>query len=469
MTPFGDRAAKFDIPSGASRAKLLERLRAVTGVRDVVLAEDVGCVVFSDEERAAPDVARIVASAAPDDATSRASRAHAISVVYDGADLEAVAVAIGRTREDVVALHSDAEYRVSMLGFLPGFAYLRGLPDELRLPRRAPRSRVPKNSVAIAADYAGIYPFASPGGWHLLGRTIDFEVFDADGAVLSLGDRVRFTPSAARSEEPARPIDVQNVDTTRPHLEILRAAGFAQLVDGGRFGHMHEGVPPGGPLVRSAFERANAVAENAADSCAVEILGTLEVVARHGAVTIADGDRQVRLMEGQTHLVSTVATAARVRYLALMGGVEAPLVLGSRCSLIMASIGHPLRRGARLLPGLELGPGSTRAPPAPAASSELVVDVVAEGWIDATFRVSASSDRTGTRLDGPALALGAMDRRSTPMVLGAIELTPSGLIVLGPDHPTTGGYPVVGVVRSASLDALFSKKPGEEVRFTGGA
>jgi allophanate hydrolase subunit 2 len=81
------------------------------------------------------------------------------------------------------------------------------------------------------------------------------------------------------------------------------------------------------------------------------------------------------------------------------------------------------------------------------------------------FYVSNTSDRTGTRLDGPSLSVtGALARPSAPMVLGAIELTPTGLIVLGPDHPTTGGYPVVAVVRSTSLDALFSRPIGAAVR-----
>jgi UPF0271 protein len=80
---------------------------------------------------------------------------------------------------------------------MPGFAYLDGLDERLRLPRRAtPRTRVPAGSVAIAGARSGIYPFASPGGWHLLGRVVDFVAFDrAHGATLRSGDRVRFEPA----------------------------------------------------------------------------------------------------------------------------------------------------------------------------------------------------------------------------------------------------------------------------------
>jgi allophanate hydrolase subunit 2 len=85
-----------------------------------------------------------------------------------------------------------------------------------------------------------------------------------------------------------------------------------------------------------------------------------------------------------------------------------------------------------------------------------------------TFTVAAVSDRTGTRLLGPPLPASvhsAHDRRSAPMARGAIELTPAGLIVLGPDHPTTGGYPVVAVLREPAQDAFFALPPGSAVRF----
>jgi KipI family sensor histidine kinase inhibitor len=120
---------------------------------------------------------------------------HEIPVVYDGDDLTAVAQACGMSVEAVVRLHSSAEYVVAFLGFSRGFPYLSGLPEQLRLPRRStPRTRVPAGSVAIAFDQCGIYPMATPGGWHLLGRTTR-ELFDPaldPPSVLSPGDRVQF-------------------------------------------------------------------------------------------------------------------------------------------------------------------------------------------------------------------------------------------------------------------------------------
>jgi len=129
-----------------------------------------------------------------------ASRLHEILVHYggeDGPDLASVAAATGLAESDVIRLHAGVEYRVLVLGFVPGFAYLGVLPPELELSRRAePRVRVPAGSVAISGRQCGIYPAEVPGGWHLLGRT-DLALWDpaADPpALLAPGDRVRFVP-----------------------------------------------------------------------------------------------------------------------------------------------------------------------------------------------------------------------------------------------------------------------------------
>jgi UPF0271 protein len=123
---------------------------------------------------------------------------HLVRVRYDGEDLDAIAEATRHSVGDIVALHAGRPYTVAAIGFLPGFAYLRGLEPTLVVPRRAtPRPRIARLSVAVAGPYSGIYPFASPGGWNLLGTALDFVPFDpASGARLALGDRVTFVPVA---------------------------------------------------------------------------------------------------------------------------------------------------------------------------------------------------------------------------------------------------------------------------------
>jgi inhibitor of KinA len=121
-----------------------------------------------------------------------------IPVVYSGPDLPAVAEMHGLTVERVIELHCRPLYTVAFLGFMPGFAYLQGLPDEIATPRlETPRKTVPKGSVGIAGSQTGVYPFASPGGWRLIGHT-DLEMFRVERpqpSTLRIGDRVRFVPA----------------------------------------------------------------------------------------------------------------------------------------------------------------------------------------------------------------------------------------------------------------------------------
>ncbi len=128
-----------------------------------------------------------------------------IKVYYDGRDLETVAKACGLKVSEVIELHAAPVYVVRMMGFSPGFPYLDGLDPRLHLERRhSPRNYIQPGSVAIGGPHAGIYSVASPGGWHLLGRTKE-PLFNLDAASrpkpeprevfrFSPGDQVRFHP-----------------------------------------------------------------------------------------------------------------------------------------------------------------------------------------------------------------------------------------------------------------------------------
>ncbi len=122
-------------------------------------------------------------------------RLHRIPVVYDGPDLDAVSSALSLSADRIVELHTRPIYRVFLVGFVPGWAYLGPLPEELELPRRSvPRTQVPTGSVAIAGRMSGIYPMPAPGGWHLIGRT-SVRVFLPDSdppCLMRAGDRVKF-------------------------------------------------------------------------------------------------------------------------------------------------------------------------------------------------------------------------------------------------------------------------------------
>ncbi len=190
----GDGAFRWKRDPSRDARALLEALRAEPGVLDAVVTEEHALVTF-DPSRPPPHEPWRFEAALPRGGPF-AAREHMVRAVYDGPDLGDVAAWAKTTRDEVIALHSRATYVVRCLGFLPGFAYLGPLDPRLVLPRRSPpRARVEKNMVGLAAGYTGVYPVASPGGWNLIARAIDFAAFDVStGARLALGDRVRFTP-----------------------------------------------------------------------------------------------------------------------------------------------------------------------------------------------------------------------------------------------------------------------------------
>lgn len=397
MIPYGDHAVLFSI-SGSPRERraLSDALRAVPGVVDVVVAEDAACVLF-DGARPSLDVVPKIADVIVTD--------HVVPALYDGEDLAEVSRATG---VDVARIHSSADYEVSFIGFMPGFAYLRGLPESLVLPRRAsPRPKVPRGSIAIAAHYSGIYPTESPGGWHLLGRT-------SRAPAWSIGDRVRF--------EPASSIEPPEVETRTAlalgDTEVRSVQGFAHVVGPPERGRMHVGIPHGGPLVGEAFARLGT-------RTAIEIFGTVKI-----------GD-----------LVVSSGKDARVAYVGL--AIDAPV-------------------GSRIVRGDRLSIGDVVLPSPPSAERIAFMPGPDFVPIEGPFKISPTSNRVGIRLDGNVAVPkhGEPSAASRPMVMGAIELTPSGLVVLGPDHPTTGGYPVVGILRERAMDAFYKLPIGASVQFT---
>lgn len=190
---FGDAALRARLPEGADSRSLLETLRALPGVLDAVVTERHALVAFNP---AFPpvDVQDAIERALSERTRATAPTEHRIHVRYDGEDLDEVASMTRLSRGAVVNLHAEAEYVVAAVGFLPGFAYLRGIDRRLHVARRErPRPRVAPLSVGVAGPYTGVYPFASPGGWNLIGVAVGFAPFEArSGSALALGDRVRF-------------------------------------------------------------------------------------------------------------------------------------------------------------------------------------------------------------------------------------------------------------------------------------
>ena len=200
--PLGEAAllvelgTRLDTALNTRAIALAAALKKRRDVRQAIAGYSTVTVHF-DPDQTSPDALtaaiRRLASKRPP--MAEPGRLHRIPVVYDGPDLEAVSAVLGLDAGKIVEIHTKPIYRVFFVGFVPGWGYLGPLPEELELPRRqVPRTKVPAGSVAIAGRQTGIYPLATPGGWHLIGRT-SVKLFLPDSEPPSLfraGDRVKF-------------------------------------------------------------------------------------------------------------------------------------------------------------------------------------------------------------------------------------------------------------------------------------
>lgn len=209
FSPLGDRGITVRLGDGIS-VELSDRVvefareisnAAIRGITDVVPSYASLGVFYDPLELSFADLsARLetaLADVQPSPVEQSEGRLVRIPVIYDGEDLEDVRRRTRLTIPEIVDFHSTREYRVFVVGFVPGFAYLGPLDPRLIIPRReSPRKRVPAGSVAIAEAQTGIYPSETPGGWNLIGRTTErmFDVTRSEPALLRVGDRVRFEP-----------------------------------------------------------------------------------------------------------------------------------------------------------------------------------------------------------------------------------------------------------------------------------
>jgi inhibitor of KinA len=204
LEPLGDQAVVAYCDDENQATRLADRIRQARPVWcvDVVQAYlavavyyDVGVITFAE--------AATWLAAVPDDtsADSEPGRVHVIPCCYDlGLDFERVQRHTGRTRDEIIRLHSSGVYTVYAIGFCPGFPYLGYLPDALaNVPRlESPRLRVEEGSVGLTGRQTGIYTEARPGGWNIIGRTpLQLVEVRAEYFPLRTGDRVRFRPVGA--------------------------------------------------------------------------------------------------------------------------------------------------------------------------------------------------------------------------------------------------------------------------------
>lgn len=293
-------------------------------------------------------------------------------------------------------------------------------------------------------------------------------------------------------------------------LDVLEGGLLTTVQDAGRPDWLHLGVPRSGPADATSFAIANLLAGNEPGAAALELTVTGPTLAVSAPITIALAGADLgagirggrRLRTGRSHrLVAgdvveipgdpTATSSSPTRaYLALAGGIDVPIVLGSRSTCLAGGFGgfegRPLRAGDRLSATPQRGGGAGEVQPElvwPARAADLsgapgepLLRVLAtsrpglDDLVHRSWRVAAAADRVGTRLEladtGGHLPVGVGGEALTHgVVQGAIQVPPDGRpILLGPDHQTTGGYAVVGVVISADLPILGQLRPGAPVR-----
>jgi KipI family sensor histidine kinase inhibitor len=528
--PLGDSAVVVVLGDNVD-ANVAARVRAavseiehhpLAGVVDVVPAFASVAVFFDPRQAPTFDVMRVELEArvARSDAAvvGQEARVVEIPVCYggeDGPDLEAVAERARLPVAEVVTLHAAADYLVHAIGFVPGFPYLGGLPAALQTPRRAtPRAKVPAGSVGIGGAQTGIYSMETPGGWNIIGRT-PLTLFDArrdPPALLQAGDRVRFqvitaeefatrsaaerakweernfTNTSGRKTSAMEATDSRDDATT---IELLRAGMFTTVQDLGRRGQRALGVPLSGAADEFAARVANMLVGNPDDAAVLEFTLIGPELRFHHDTIVAVGGGQLAEVPGWRPLTVRAGTILRLGplrsgcrgYLAVAGGIDVALVLGSRSTYTRALLGghegRPLRDGDRLPTQLTRRQFRNHwwidERVLPAYSSEPTVRVVRgaqadefdDAWMRERFAVTTRADRMGVRLKGIELRRSVQrELVSSPVAPGTVQVPPDGQpIVLLADAQTIGGYPQIGHVIAVDLPLVAQLRPGDGIRF----
>lgn len=418
-----------------------------------------------------------------------------VPVLYGGdagPDLAAVATFGGVSEADVIRIHCAQPYRVFMLGFVPGFAYMGPVDPAIAAPRHAtPRLKVPAGSVGIAGSQTGIYPRETPGGWQIIGRT-DVPLLDgAEHPLFAPGDLVTFTPSPGTGGERGQSLRpaVANHEGSRSAsnggraFTVLAPGLLTTVQDLGRWGRQHEGVPVGGAMDTVSHRAANRCVGNPDTAATLEVTmqGPELRIERPATIAIAGADLEA-MVDGsrvapQTPIV--VKSGAKLRFGERRAGARAYVAFDGGISR-SARIGYRVRTGDVLALGppgrespacIELPPPSD-APVAlrviPGPQREFFDDRSFEALTAARFTVSSNSNRMAYRLTGarPIPRVSEQEMISDAAFAGGVQVTSAGdAILLMADRQTTGGYPQIATVISADLPTAAQLAPGDSFTF----
>jgi len=337
------------------------------------------------------------------------------------------------------------------LGFRAGFAYLEGWPSPM--PRLATSRPVARGSFAVAGNMAGFYPIDTPGGWNVLGWT-NATLWDPNREppnLIAQGDVVHVVPVS--SLPAAAPIAAWQPEGEIV-AEVISPGQLTRIVGRRDWSRVEHGLAPGGPFDEAAAAEANRAVGNPDDAALLECVLVAPALRLTGSRRVAMWDGGVRqLVDGRLKSLRG--------YIAIEGGLEIPKYA---------------EEAVRVTRGMQL----TRAAARPGGSTTLATtmsDRLRIGIVPGPHEPSISEiecevtpqiDRVGIRLR-PLRPIGIdapRDLASCGMQFGTVQLHPDGsLVVMGPDHPVTGGYLQPMTVLSGELWKLAQLAPGERVRF----
>lgn len=522
----GDRAVLVELPDLDATLGMLARLRErqhgdhpIPGVVELLPAARTLLVSFLPWRISHAALVRELRAISAEPAAHGSGELVEIPVTYDGEDLDEVAGHLGIDRAELIRRHTGSQYTVAFSGFAPGFAYLSGGHPSLDVPRRStPRTRIPAGSVGLAGRFSGVYPRESPGGWQLIGTTAT-PMWDVDRdppALLRPGARVRFVEAPGQRVTVPSTIEAAGAEATAsataareaaalegPALLVIEPGIRTLLQDAGRPGLASLGVSGSGALDLPALRRANRLVGNDPHEAGLEIpygsarfracgasvvaltgaLAPVSVERARGGTQPVGHEQAVGLDDGDVLVVGAPTAGVRV-VLAVRGGFAVATVLGSRSHDTLAGLGPaPLTAGAVLgiravHPPAVAVAAPTPPPPLPGDDVSVPIDLgPRDDWfspaaidtlLTQSWAVTPQADRVGLRLAGeqPLTRVVAGELASEGAPSGSIQVPPSGQPMLFlADHPVTGGYPIIGVVRHDALAALGQVPPGARLRF----
>ena len=425
-----------------------------------------------------------------DDAAAK-PRIFEVPVCYGlhfGPDLWVMEEELGLSRQEIIDIHSGRDYRVYMMGFLPGFVYLGGMDERIAFPRlKKPRLAIDAGAVGIAGGQTGIYPSVSPGGWRIIGRT-PVLMFDPEAdppSPVGPGDFIRFVPisvdeyyelNAKKPKRLQKPQNATELCADGFRLKVLMPSPLCTVQDGGHFGMQAFGMTEGGAMDLSSLHLANRLLGNGENAAALEVTlagGTFEAkgdgyvaitgaemypklngcaVPMNEAVAVSSGDK-LELGPAVRGVRTYVAVSASQRP---SEGPKSPENEASDSIPVLRRLAQETDENGAVRIRFLFGP-----------QDSMFTEEAKKTFTESVYTIGAASNRMGYRLEGPKIeAEGGTDILSDGICFGSVQIPSNGQpIVMMADHQTTGGYAKIATVLGEDLPLLAQLGPGKKIRF----